>query len=391
MAARSRRARGQRELAFIARAGAGLGLFLLSTQPLSLPSAPDPVLTAAIGPRPPAIADRIDRTGQGDLQPVELALASSPAPTIAPPSLAPPRPGVASGIELTGATPHARPGANLLDWAYEPEAPALAPRVVVAAAEPAPQPMIITGGPALPEETLAYATTMVAMAAIEQPSAAGFSPVARPVVAAPAPAEETLAYANPVAAITDIEQPFQALFNPIARPIVAAPAPTTTARAATSTPVVVTDHAWVSNPIPVRARSAAERRCLAEAIYFEARGEPVRGQMAVAQVVINRLKNPAYPDTVCGVVYQNRHMRNACQFSFACDGIRDVITNRDAWALAQDIANNALRGRSEYLAEVGSATHYHANYVNPNWADDMQRMTQIGHHIFYRTYGGGWI
>ena len=111
----------------------------------------------------------------------------------------------------------------------------------------------------------------------------------------------------------------------------------------------------------------------------------------MAQVVINRLWNPAYPGTVCGVVYQNQHMRNACQFSFACDGIRDVITDRNAWSIAQAIANSELDGTAIYLDEIGSATHYHANYVWPNWAPQMQRMAQIGVHIFYRTYGGGWI
>ena len=198
-------------------------------------------------------------------------------------------------------------------------------------------------------------------------------------IAAVEAAPVTLAYADP-AATAGIEAPFNALINPRPRP------PMELGR-----PDPRFDHDWVANAIPAGALAAAERRCLAEAIYFEARGEPVRGQMAVAQVVINRLKNPAYPSTVCGVVYQNRQMRDACQFSFACDGIRDIVTDRTAWAIAQEIADAELEGRAIWLEEIGSSTHYHASYVRPGWASSMHRMAQIGVHIFYRTYGGGWI
>jgi spore germination cell wall hydrolase CwlJ-like protein len=149
-------------------------------------------------------------------------------------------------------------------------------------------------------------------------------------------------------------------------------------------------HAWVNNPIPASARSPAEIKCLADAIYFEARGEPIRGQLAVAQVVINRLKNPAYPKTVCGVVYQNEGMRNKCQFSFACDGIPEVVEEKDAWATAMMLARKSLYGEAEFLSDVGSATHYHATYVRPDWAPTMKKMQKIGVHIFYRTYNGGW-
>lgn len=188
-----------------------------------------------------------------------------------------------------------------------------------------------------------------------------------------------IAYADP-GGPADVQAPFEALINPLAKPEVNLPGPDPT-----------TDHAWVANPIPASAATAAERRCLAEAIYFEARSEPIRGQMAVAQVVINRVKNPAYPNTVCGVVYQNQNWYNACQFSFACDGIRDVVRDRVAWGIAQEIADAELDGDAVYLPEIGSATHYHAVYVNPDWAPTMQRMARIGNHIFYRTYGGGWI
>lgn len=151
------------------------------------------------------------------------------------------------------------------------------------------------------------------------------------------------------------------------------------------------DHWWVMNKIPASARSASEQKCLATAIYFEARGESVKGELAVAQVVINRLKNPAYPNTICGVVYQNKDMRNACQFSFACDGIPDRITDATSWARAQMLAKRVLFEENWWNADVGSSTHYHANYVKPRWARTMKKMQKVGHHIFYKTYGGGWI
>lgn len=374
-------------------------MFLLSTQPISLPGALDPTITAAIGPPPAVIAAEINRAGMGDLAAIDQPSASFAASLLSSSAIAPPRAGSVGGIELAAAIPAAGPGMNQMEWAYQPEATTAAPQVVLAAADPAPAANTLTDAvpAALAEGMTAYITHPEAPMIAPRTMVAAADPAPPAITVtetAPAVAEEMMAYANPVAAIGDIEQPFQVLFNPVPRPAAAAPTAVqraTAAPRASTPPTITTDHAWVNNPIPLRARSAAERRCLAAAIYFEARGEPVRGQMAVAQVVINRLKNPAYPDTVCGVVYQNQQMRNACQFSFACDGVRDVITERDAWALAQDIANSALRGQSEYLPEVGSSTHYHATYVHPNWADEMQRMTQIGTHIFYRTYGGGWI
>lgn len=149
------------------------------------------------------------------------------------------------------------------------------------------------------------------------------------------------------------------------------------------------DHKWAANRLPRNSRSAAQRRCLAIGIYFEARGEPKKGQQAVAQVILNRVRNPAYPNTICGVVYQNKHMRNACQFSFTCDGIRDKVRSRRHWSLAKKYANGAIDGRY-WLKSVGSSTHYHADYVWPRWRKKMKRLTKIGRHIFYRTYGGGW-
>ncbi|HEY0920470.1 cell wall hydrolase [Devosia sp.] len=132
------------------------------------------------------------------------------------------------------------------------------------------------------------------------------------------------------------------------------------------------------------AVTAKQRHCLATAIYFEARGEPERGQVAVAQVILNRVADPAYPDTICDVVYQNRDWRNRCQFSFACDGKPEKITEKHAWAQAVEVARAVSLGRAEVTALAG-ATHYHASYVSPRWAPRLKRLARIGQHIFYRS------
>jgi spore germination cell wall hydrolase CwlJ-like protein len=130
-----------------------------------------------------------------------------------------------------------------------------------------------------------------------------------------------------------------------------------------------------------------EAKCLAEAVYFEARSEPEEGQAAVAQVVLNRMKSGLYPDNVCGVVYQNRHRYLSCQFTFACEGRSLAIREPEAWTVAARISRDVLEGRT-YLADVGSSTHYHANYVRPWWARRLTRMDTIGRHVFYRLKPG---
>ncbi|MBN9021936.1 MAG: cell wall hydrolase, partial [Rhizobiales bacterium] len=150
-------------------------------------------------------------------------------------------------------------------------------------------------------------------------------------------------------------------------------------------------HAWVNNPLPASADTQKERDCLATAIYFEARGEPEDGQLAVAQVVLNRVKNPVYPSTICGVVFQNKSKRNRCQFSFACDGRPERITDKASWTKAQELARRSVEEqRTTFIEEVGSATHYHATYVRPRWAGRMTETDKIGRHIFYNTRRGGW-
>ncbi|MGG7576536.1 cell wall hydrolase [Rhizobium sp. Nf11,1] len=149
------------------------------------------------------------------------------------------------------------------------------------------------------------------------------------------------------------------------------------------------DHAWAASVLPPSVFSAREQQCLASGIYFEARGESVKGQAAVAQVILNRVRNPAYPKSICGVVYQNEDWRNRCQFSFACDAIKDRVNSQYHWRVARDVAMAVTSGRI-WLPQVGSATHYHAVYVCPKWAKTMEKVGRIGLHVFYRTYGGGW-
>lgn len=138
------------------------------------------------------------------------------------------------------------------------------------------------------------------------------------------------------------------------------------------------------------ASSAAFARsleCLTEAIYYEAAREPENGQRAVAQVVLNRVRHPAFPNSVCGVVYQGAERPTGCQFSFTCDGALYRQPMRDYWDRASAIARAALQGY--VFAPVGMATHYHANYVVPYWSPTLDKAAAIATHIFYR-WKGGW-
>jgi Cell Wall Hydrolase len=137
-----------------------------------------------------------------------------------------------------------------------------------------------------------------------------------------------------------------------------------------------------------KARAKSEK-CLSEAVYFEARGEAVRGQIAVAQVVMNRAFSGYYPTTVCGVVYQNKHGRPfECQFTFACDNVADVVREPDMWDRAKKIAKAMLDGQI-WLPEVGKSTHYHAYWVHPSWVSEMKRTYKYGVHTFYRPKAWG--
>jgi spore germination cell wall hydrolase CwlJ-like protein len=135
-----------------------------------------------------------------------------------------------------------------------------------------------------------------------------------------------------------------------------------------------------------------EITCLAQAIYYEARGEPERGRLAVAQVILNRANRPGYPETICGVVFQNKNRKNRCQFSFACDGNKDTPKAGEIWDRSKAEAKSLYECDADCRASkskrwrepVWSSTHFHATYANPNWAKDFQRTEKIGQHIFYR-------
>lgn len=125
--------------------------------------------------------------------------------------------------------------------------------------------------------------------------------------------------------------------------------------------------------------------CLANAVYYEANGEPPSGQRAVAQVVLNRLRHPRFPKTVCEVVNQGADRSTGCQFSFTCDGSLARKPNPARWNVAMGVATAALDGWTS--AEAGQATHYHTLYVFPKWAPELLKLGILGHHIFYRLPG----
>lgn len=142
-------------------------------------------------------------------------------------------------------------------------------------------------------------------------------------------------------------------------------------------------------PFRFQPASADDRRramrCLTQAVYYEAALEPDEGQLAVAQVILNRVRDPNYPDSICGVVYQGADRNTGCQFTFTCDGALARPPMAWAWTRAEKVAERALAGEVAKL--VGSATHYHADYVRPWWAPSLTKVSQVGAHIFYRWKG----
>lgn len=139
-----------------------------------------------------------------------------------------------------------------------------------------------------------------------------------------------------------------------------------------------------------------ETACLTNALYHEARGETLNGQKAVAQVILNRVKSDAYPDSICGVVYENAHMRNRCQFSFACDEVDDLPEEHDAYELLKGIAEGAVKYgvyaeglapnfKDQAQTEKSQITHYHTTAVSPAWGKKIRPVKTIGRHIFYRS------
>jgi spore germination cell wall hydrolase CwlJ-like protein len=147
----------------------------------------------------------------------------------------------------------------------------------------------------------------------------------------------------------------------------------------------------VAAPFAFKGTAAARAQalnCLASAVYYEAGNQDENGERAVAQVVLNRVRHPAFPATVCGVVYQGSTRPTGCQFTFTCDGSSlSRQPTAEGWSRALRVANDALAG--SVYAPVGWATHYHANYVVPYWAATMAKNAVIGAHLFYR-WGGSW-
>jgi spore germination cell wall hydrolase CwlJ-like protein len=146
---------------------------------------------------------------------------------------------------------------------------------------------------------------------------------------------------------------------------------------------VVYDHSYL-DALPV-AGGTAEWQCLATALYFEARGESVEGQFAVAEVILNRVDSPRYPDTICNVVYQGARTGGGCQFSFACDGKSEDINEARTFERIAKIAQLMKEGAPRQL--TGGATHFHTRAVSPRWSLKFPRTAEIGAHLFYRQPG----
>ena len=302
------------------------------------------------------VATRVDPVTTGSIRPAALRPTLDSINRVAKADmLAPPPEMISAGVLGTPAffaPADSTPGTILTAFVL-PDAPKMA----VAAAMPSSMPAVKV--PVVAAPVIAAATRPAKDDDVVKPGPTGL-----------------LAYAPPDDPATAAEKPFDAVMGKNS-PIL--------------DPKIDLQHAWLNTPIPTSARSATEVKCLATAIYFEARGEAEKGQIAVAQVVLNRLKNPAYPKTVCGVVYQNKDRRNQCQFSFACDGIADRIDDPASWATAQALARRELNDeQAMYLPDIGASTHYHAIYVRPRWAHTMTKMEKVGRHIFYKTINGGW-
>jgi spore germination cell wall hydrolase CwlJ-like protein len=326
----------------------------------------------------------VNRVDKGD----RLVPAPRPVPTPQADAANPPPPSDAPmKIPLTIVT---APGAQPTPAAEDPpQSAAKADEDTDAAAPPAAPAQAVTRPP----------PTQVAAGAVDDADTADDDD--KPVIAS----AQIYFGIQPMGGMLDTMQPWSP-DNPI---IVVGPkeAPTDTnvATAASPPPAAAAKNETIANKGEVtgaeqRPMTPAERlsltpktrvkaeKCLANAIYFEARGEPVRGQIAVAQVVMNRVFSGYYPHDVCGVVYQDSNRHLACQFTFACDGIPDVVNEPDAWKRATEIAHDTLDGKL-WLPDVGKATHYHAYWVHPWWVHEMRKLDRIGVHTFYRPRAWG--
>ena len=135
----------------------------------------------------------------------------------------------------------------------------------------------------------------------------------------------------------------------------------------------------LSLPVP---KSNKQMSCLAEALYFEARGEPIKGQLAVGEVILNRVEDMRYPNSICKVINQGTGRRFACQFTYTCDGKLETVNERKPHEMALKIAKILMTTHDRRLTR--GSTHYHSNYVNPKWSKKFERVAKFGRHIFYR-------
>jgi hypothetical protein len=135
------------------------------------------------------------------------------------------------------------------------------------------------------------------------------------------------------------------------------------------------------------AKILTEQNCLAEAMYYEARGEGIEGQEAIAEVIFNRMHAAGYPKSICGVVYEGAELAHGCQFSFTCDGERDHPKSFGPWLRTRVLAARILAGYVQLGNTTGGAISFHASEVTPDWADQMNPTVQIGNHLFYRPLG----
>lgn len=177
---------------------------------------------------------------------------------------------------------------------------------------------------------------------------------------------------------------------PAPLPLVLKPLTPDAARAANRTIPIAAGPLQPARPFRLAGDEQTRTRaleCLTEAIYYEAGGEDLEGQEAVAQVVLNRVRHPAFPSSVCGVVFQGSTLPTGCQFTFTCDGSLLRDPDRRGWAAAASIARDALSGT--VYSPVGLSTHYHADYVLPYWATGLAKDAMVGAHIFYR-WPGDW-
>ena len=135
----------------------------------------------------------------------------------------------------------------------------------------------------------------------------------------------------------------------------------------------------MSLPVP---KSNKQMSCLAEALYFEARGEPIQGQLAVGEVILNRVEDTRYPSSICKVINQGTGRRFACQFTYSCDGKLEAVHERKPYEMALKIAKILMTTHDRKMTR--GSTHYHSNYVNPKWSKKFERVAKFGRHIFYR-------